>query len=680
MDNSSIPFNFTYYALKLLGQNLYANPWTAVSELVANCIDAKANNVYILLDLSDKLNARIEILDDGYGMSYQDLKNKYTLIGRNKRFDYPSDKTILGRKGIGKLAALYLSPKYYICTKTTTEKSIWKVDISNCRDDDIPSLQYVNENINLNLKEQWLHNESGTLISLHCVDMRKIGEARLKSLPYILADYYLDNVINCKIYMSIIDSSQPTPHFSQIQKHISFSTMYGLFDNTNYLTARIRDAVYITKEYEMPIEINDLCKTVKIQKVDNVNTNGSIGLKNLNGDLITAKYELKGWIGIQASINSDVLRRNDPNYDRIIYHPNALRLYVRGKLAVDNLMSYLRNTQAFSNYIEGEISFDVLDDDLFEDISTSSREGFKRDDPRVEKLLDIVGKIVNRLISERIAARTYLNKIRQEFYEKKALEDAKKTEALLQRATEQVVQANKEKAIAEENFRIERKRTDYIISVSNVKDNNVLPSMHGIYNLSTREKKKLSLFRRYWNEIPKGAKEIVETIGEINNQILYTAKSISKSNYLLESVDKKIDLGDFIIEYINRVAKKIYSSKINFKIEDNLSCRLIVKSNAILLTSIIENLTGNAIKANASEMEIKLEENDTHFFISFSDNGNGLSDSITDINRIFEFGITTTDGAGLGLYYIKQYVEQMGGTIKAINRKNGMVFVMSWNK
>ena len=80
-----IEFNFTCYALKLLGQNLYSNPWTAVSEIVANGIDAKANNIYILVDLFDKDSAQIEVIDDGYGMTYHDLCEKYTIIGRNKK-------------------------------------------------------------------------------------------------------------------------------------------------------------------------------------------------------------------------------------------------------------------------------------------------------------------------------------------------------------------------------------------------------------------------------------------------------------------------------------------------------------------------------------------------------------------------------------------------------------------
>ena len=110
-ENQRIPFNFTYFAMKLLGKNLYSNPWTAVSEIVANGIDAGAKNVYVLIDMRNKEKAVVEIFDDGSGMSFEDLSEKYTLIGRNKRLgsDNREGKT-LGRKGIGKLAALYLSP------------------------------------------------------------------------------------------------------------------------------------------------------------------------------------------------------------------------------------------------------------------------------------------------------------------------------------------------------------------------------------------------------------------------------------------------------------------------------------------------------------------------------------------------------------------------------------------
>ena len=40
--SDAIYFNFSYAALKLLGKNLYNNAANAISELVANGLDAKA--------------------------------------------------------------------------------------------------------------------------------------------------------------------------------------------------------------------------------------------------------------------------------------------------------------------------------------------------------------------------------------------------------------------------------------------------------------------------------------------------------------------------------------------------------------------------------------------------------------------------------------------------------------
>ena len=81
MDNTNdkIFFNFSYFALKLLGKGLYSNPWTAIAELVANGLDAKATCVRIFIDMSDKKNSEIEIFDNGTGMTYSDLAEKYEI-------------------------------------------------------------------------------------------------------------------------------------------------------------------------------------------------------------------------------------------------------------------------------------------------------------------------------------------------------------------------------------------------------------------------------------------------------------------------------------------------------------------------------------------------------------------------------------------------------------------------
>lgn len=87
-------------------------------------------------------------------------------------------------------------------------------------------------------------------------------------------------------------------------------------------------------------------------------------------------YQLTGWIGFHSTLNNSQAQQNDSNFRKNKnYNPAQIRLYVRNKLAVSNVLDTLGITQAFTNYIEGEISFDLLDDDLLPDIATSSRQG-----------------------------------------------------------------------------------------------------------------------------------------------------------------------------------------------------------------------------------------------------------------------------------------------------------------
>ena len=113
---TNIDFSMTYIALKMFGKQLYANMSAAIAELVANGLDAKAPEVYVYMDIKDKNNATIAIFDNGDGMDEETLKDQYAVIGRNKRDNLSKKEAakMMGRKGIGKLAALYLSNTYYI--------------------------------------------------------------------------------------------------------------------------------------------------------------------------------------------------------------------------------------------------------------------------------------------------------------------------------------------------------------------------------------------------------------------------------------------------------------------------------------------------------------------------------------------------------------------------------------
>jgi HSP90 family molecular chaperone len=76
----------------------------------------------VYINAIDKEHSSIEIFDDGIGMNDDQIKN-YVTVGFNRREKDINNATVMGRKGIGKLAALYLSNNYYIYTKTKQTNS-----------------------------------------------------------------------------------------------------------------------------------------------------------------------------------------------------------------------------------------------------------------------------------------------------------------------------------------------------------------------------------------------------------------------------------------------------------------------------------------------------------------------------------------------------------------------------
>lgn len=108
-----------------------------------------------------------------------------------------------------------------------------------------------------------------------------------------------------------------------------------------------------------------------------------------------------GWIGIHSTINKELAHKNDPEnfIDSRFYHFNKVRIYVRGKLALENILPYVHNTQYYVNYIEGDIECDVLDRNDLPDIASSSRQDIDKNDPRFIALVKYVAELVNKLVN-----------------------------------------------------------------------------------------------------------------------------------------------------------------------------------------------------------------------------------------------------------------------------------------
>jgi hypothetical protein len=92
----------------IIGRDLIINDTVAIFELVKNSFDADAKKVQLYFD-----NERIIIIDDGHGMTHEDLLNKWLFVAysekkiENQSIDYRhnvNNKIYAGSKGVGRFS------------------------------------------------------------------------------------------------------------------------------------------------------------------------------------------------------------------------------------------------------------------------------------------------------------------------------------------------------------------------------------------------------------------------------------------------------------------------------------------------------------------------------------------------------------------------------------------------
>lgn len=660
----AIYFNFSYAALKLLGKNLYSNAANAISELVANSIDAKAPEIYVYIDMSDKEHSTIEILDNGSGMSYSDLANKYVWIGRNKRTDIELSnverETTMGRKGIGKLAALYLSNQYYILTKKTDDEMInqWEVNLSAYKDSDFPKLDKVEAPVSLVNEEIWHRFSHGTVIKLNNVDLRRNGEKKIEGLRRVFADFYLLDAIESTIYVAVKNKNNDATVYEPVKKRIAYKNFYALFDNSGLdIASKMSKSIAFTwaSKHE---HIAKRPRETQFLDATNFFTSGKQLFQKEDGTYIEKEYLLTGWIAAHCTIEQN--HAVDDNFLRNnVYQPNRLRLYVRNKIAVEDYFSISPSTQAMANYIEGEISFNILDDDELPDIATSSRQDFLEDE-RVELLVSIVNPILSALFSLRNKIGKTISDEDEEYTDGlRRKEEKKRKEEEAARA-----KAERKRAEAEAKYNEAKAEADKYHSQSNTLFSAVSEDQKS-FSAKTHLVKTNALSIR--NGITTLARKIgidnykeLRAISVATDKILSALKYSALAKFNIEDEFIVEDIFIFCNEYLLNVLSRQY---FNIKMTTNITGTHKLRFNPQYFSLLLDNLVANSEKSNSTEIWVRMYKSGPAANIEFCDNGTGFKN--VDMKRIFEFGFSNTGGTGIGLYNVRSVVEKMHGKVTA---------------
>lgn len=104
----------------------------------------------------------------------------------------------------------------------------------------------------------------------------------------------------------------------------------------------------------------------------------------------------------------------------------------------------------------------------------------------------------------------------------------------------------------------------------------------------------------------------------------------------------------------------------------------VVQGDAVLLGQVVENVVGNAVKyvprGERAEVEITGRRSGGQVVMRVADRGIGVPDGLHEeiFNEFARAHAASYPGTGLGLSICRRIVERLGGTIRALDRDDGL--------
>ena len=344
--NSELQLSISLNVLEHLGINLYNNVPSVLSEIVANAWDADATKVKVKFDKEKDI---ITIQDNGTGMSRDEVNNRFLHVGYQRRKDQ-SQKTDLGRepmgrKGIGKLSLFSIAEVIEVFTAKDGDKNAFKMVREDIREaiKDKNTSHYTPDVLPVND----IDFEKGTLIRLSNLLRRKTIRTP-DALRKRIARRF--SIIGAKENFRVfVNDDEITPADRGYYNNLQFLWTYG--DQS---------------------EVIPLCTKLP----DDGHEDRSAKLKEM-------EIELTGWIGTVQKSGQLKDSESEENLNR-------LAIFVRGKMAQEDILSDFGEQGVYASYLIGELRVDFLDTDDEEDVATSNRQKFIEDDPRYIKLKEFI--------------------------------------------------------------------------------------------------------------------------------------------------------------------------------------------------------------------------------------------------------------------------------------------------
>lgn len=387
------PLSIDPSILELLGPSLYTNIYYVLAELIANAYDAGAQNVYIIAEKDS-----ITVEDDGTGMTYDEVTGHYLAVAHESRtteadtYTRDGKRRRMGRKGIGKLAALSVSENVLVQTRSGDDVSGFILSRHVRSDNLLESLA----DDQISFKKITGNGTSVVMIHpeyrLHKT-LSVVKKNIAKIFPAVSADFRIHIIRgNDEEVLEAFD----VQILSELCAIITFGDSFkGYCDKVLEGDPKHEDFVSPREVWHEPIVLK--------------NRAGVEGEYNL---------EISGWIGTYKTTRGRKAEFTD-------FPDNHISLYANSKLGQFDILPLVGQNRLNEVYVVGQLHVDLFEETELPDMALSNRQGYKSDDKRYVRVVEYVrSELLLEILSMRDKWADYQNEERkkQKLAEQKAKE------------------------------------------------------------------------------------------------------------------------------------------------------------------------------------------------------------------------------------------------------------------
>jgi len=697
--------------VKTLGENLIKDNYAAIIELIKNGYDADATEVEVkFINFVDEDKAKIEIRDNGHGMSFDTVKKRWLIPGTSdkaKRRISPKGRKMLGDKGIGRLAAGKLGGTLYLdTTDENGETTEILIDWSFFEKE-----KYLDE-IEFPIEHKQTGKTHGTILLIETIELDDWDAGVISELVKEIRKL-LSPVSKQKedFRISLDFTKAGSPEFTKFTGTID---PYPVLDYYDYRlhgeidhkgNGNLKLEIGIDRRIP-PIDIPfggklgivDFCGKIEIDfrvfdrgpdAIDDLLRRSN--LKDLKGNFLGKREarellnEIQG-IGIYRG-NFRIRPYGDSGYDW---------------LGLDKRRVQNPSLRIGHNQISGIIT--IQESQLSNLEEKSSREGLV-ENKYYSRLKEVLGKVLGELETRRFAFRKKIGRGRvstpveetlESLFDFSSLEKSVNTLKSRGKLDEEsrltiITSIEKERRNKEEELeeirevlaRYERQVTlGKIIKVVMHEGKNPLNYMRDSVSRFGKWMECISEINIPFENCKYSSDEILSDLETLKKQTAVFIELISRLDPLAKRIrtnPKAVNISNLIKHVFNVFKADMKSNEIEFIQEYNKDMSFYGVENDIFaaITNLFDNSTYwlKTISKSNKHIKISCRYEGRNLVLDFVDNGPGIKEDF--VNMIFEPDFSTKpegEGTGLGLAIAGEAIDRNNGKLELMDNKDGAYF------